>query len=156
MPRKLSDPHPCLCGQFGVGNVTTGCNARTRRTYAPGHDARLAGLLIWAGNENREVSWNSGGILHTGDALTMATNHLSPRLAAKVLAAFDRKRPAEDDLAERQAAYAAELRRPTPKPTTTIKVGRWTYELTDNGDGTATYTKRNGEVHTVNSAPYFD
>ena len=43
---------PCDCGQFSVGNPTDmtwspiPCGATTKRTFAPGHDARLKGYLI--------------------------------------------------------------------------------------------------------------
>lgn len=170
MPRKLADAHQCLCSQFVVENVegghlTTGCAQDTRRTFAPGHDARLAGFLATAATSHYEVT--IGGEV-TADALTMARNVLSPALAAKVQAAFDRDvarrlnstpkadAPAvwaeEDQVAAQQkaqAAYYQELRRPTPRPVTRIKVGRWIYEAEINDDQTATYTDKQGTAHTT-------
>lgn len=75
---------PCECSKFSIlvnlrqtedGNLTwdaeltTGCGGReTKRTFAPGHDAKLKGFLIRAGLAGHEV--RCGDI--SGDAITMA------------------------------------------------------------------------------------
>lgn len=50
----------------------TGCTARTTRDFAPGHDAKLKSMLIRAGVQGLEVRHNAGGVVHSGDAATMA------------------------------------------------------------------------------------
>lgn len=40
---------PCRCADFvGHDGEATGCDARTKRTFAPGHDARTKGLVLRA------------------------------------------------------------------------------------------------------------
>jgi hypothetical protein len=175
MPRKLADAHQCLCSQFVVenGHRTTGCSQDTRRTFAPGHDARLVGFLADAGTHRYEVSRYVGGVVHTADALTMARNVLSPELAAKVTAAFDRKNTAEitgtdpgpmwseeDQVAAQekaQAAYYQELRRPTPlaEVPKLAKVGRWIYAVDEiDSDGTLFYTTKSGAPKSAAEGTY--
>jgi hypothetical protein len=54
--------NPCACSlvvtyRDETGEpVGTGCTATTRRTFAPGHDARLKGFLIKAGIADQLVS----------------------------------------------------------------------------------------------------
>lgn len=43
------ETYPCRCGQFvGRDGERTGCQARTARTFAPGHDAKAKGLFLRA------------------------------------------------------------------------------------------------------------
>lgn len=64
-----SDKGPCQCGWYfradEEGNVIEGgaCAATTSRQFAPGHDARLKGLLIRAGIAGAEVSMHHGAAL---------------------------------------------------------------------------------------------
>lgn len=64
-----SDKGPCQCGWYfradEEGNVIEGgaCAATTSRQFAPGHDARLKGLLIRAGIAGAEVSMHDGAML---------------------------------------------------------------------------------------------
>lgn len=62
------------------GTLRTGCEATTQSAFAPGHDARLAGLLQSAARAGIEVTLGT----ETGPATEVAARVLSPALAAKV------------------------------------------------------------------------
>lgn len=125
---------PCSCSLFVAvaadGTTTrTGCTATTRRTFAPGHDARLKGFLIRAGRDGLLIRTPEGG---------------ADQVAAKVADRFGFGHMVRDGIARvakpRKAAKVA--------PRTVIgKVGRWTYEgtVTANG-GIFTYTDRQGRT----------
>lgn len=62
MPTTTSTTVPCACGQFvfADGNdarTKLPCGGVTKRTFAPGHDARLKGALIKAGVAGHTVIW---------------------------------------------------------------------------------------------------
>lgn len=62
LPTTTSTTVPCTCGQFvfADGNdarTKLPCGGVTKRTFAPGHDARLKGALIRAGVAGHTVIW---------------------------------------------------------------------------------------------------
>ena len=63
------------------GTLHTGCEAETQRTYAPGHDARTAGILAALHRKRIKVLDADGQEV---DALTFAEDNLSEALVAKV------------------------------------------------------------------------
>lgn len=124
---------PCSCSLFVAvaadGTTTrTGCTATTRRTFAPGHDARLKGFLIRAGREGLLIRTPEGG----ADQLPAK---VAERFGFAAMVAEGIARPARTRKAKAVAA-------PT---TVTAKVGRWVYEgrVTANG-GIFSYTDRQG------------
>jgi hypothetical protein len=127
--------HACACGNFkaidaaGRTVATTACNAETRRTFAPGHDARLKGFLIRAGREGHLIRTEGG----------------ADQLPAKVAERFGFAHMVREGIARPKAT------RKTKKvvaPRTVVgKVGRWTYEGTvTTGGGIFTYTDRQGRT----------
>lgn len=127
-----ADLHACACSGFkaidasGTQVTTTKCAATTRRTFAPGHDARLKGFLIKAGRLGHLVRTPEGGADQT--AMSVARRF---GFAHMVLTGI-----------QRTPAKAA--RKATPAPAkVTAKVGRWTYEGTV-ADGTFTYMDKKG------------
>lgn len=122
---------PCQCSQFVAYNTesdveyTTGCNAQTARTFAPGHDARLKGNLIrWA---------VLGYEIRVGDVTKSAEGWAEGFGFGYMVAAGIRRS------AERAAAKAEKRIRKAVLPAiVTAKVGRWTYEGTVN-NGTFRY-----------------
>lgn len=171
--------NPCLCSQFEI--VTrewtdeqgqphietegTGCTATTAREFAPGSDAKLKSLLIKAGVAGLEVRQNLGGVVHSGDALTMARQFAFAWMVEK---GIERGRAKLAAQAERKAAKAerpaGRVSRKVAKPqapaastgehvvaaiaapaaevpaTVEIKVGRWQYLATIDAQGDAHYT----------------
>lgn len=119
--------------------IRTGCHATTKRTFAPGHDARLKGFLIRAGAENMMVRFEDSGINLT--ALGLA-------------ASFGFSHMVEDGIrAAKDRAFAKALRetkkaKPAPKAEpvkVAAKVGRWVYEGTISANGEIfSYTDRQG------------
>ncbi len=77
---------PCLCGSYSfevlihenVGGdkvwqqKTTGCDATTQSTFAPGHDAKLKSLLIAAGVGGHRVREVARDTVVTKDAARVA------------------------------------------------------------------------------------
>lgn len=132
----ITGRHACACSGFkavdAAGNVvaTTGCIASTKRTFAPGHDARMKGFLIRAGREGNLVRTPEGG-----DDLP----------AAKVADRFGFAHMVRDGIARKAAKRVA---KPQAKKVT-AKVGRWVYEGTMDDRGNFTYTQKNGQTHTT-------
>lgn len=138
--------HPCACDGFvavdAAGRETrTACTATTKRTFAPGHDARLKGFLIRAGVQGLHIRTPWGGSEQSPQAVAdrFGFGHM---VAAGIKAAQDR-------------AFAKAVRGVTktapkmeaPKPVM-AKVGRWVYEgvVLAAGDGTPVfrYTNKQG------------
>lgn len=127
---------PCACSLVvaidAAGRETrTGCTATTRRTFAPGHDARLKGFLIRAGRENLHVREVGQGVAHETTAARFAERYGFGHMVREGIARQAKPRKAK--------AVA---------PRTVVgKVGRWTYEgtVTANG-GIFTYTDRQGRT----------
>jgi hypothetical protein len=126
--------HACACGGFkatdasGTVVVRTDCNAQTRRTFAPGHDARLKGFLIRAGREGMLITTPWGGAEQTPEK---AAEHFGfAHMVREGIA-----RPKATRKAKKVAAPAKVIG----------KVGRWTYEGTVTAGGKIfTYTDRKG------------
>lgn len=184
MTAKTSDAKteltPCACQHFEieiwngevpegadpadyVDYVGTGCSQKTRRTFAPGHDAKLKGLLIQAGADGHGVRREVGGMASIGKAEKIAEAF---GFEHQVKAGIQRLR------AQREAKAAKKAEKPAAKaPRTqkqqkaekivgitdpaTIKVGRWTYEaVIDTKTNAATFTSANGETKTVAEGKY--
>lgn len=130
-------PHACACSGFkaidAAGRVvsTTGCTATTRRTFAPGHDARMKGFLIRAGREGNLVRTPEGG---------------SDQLPAKVADRFGFAHMVRDGIARKAAKRVAKKQ----AAKVTAKVGRWFYEgFVTEGGRLFSYTDAKGNSKTA-------
>lgn len=133
------EPTACTCSQFATEDGrTTGCEAETKRLFAPGHDAKLKSFLIRMGAEGTEVIRTVDGIASPADASTHAAKFAFGHMVAAGITRAEGKAAAK---AERAAKKAA------PK-TVTAKVGRWTREGVVDGD-TFTYTDAKGATKTT-------
>lgn len=135
--------------ETGYVFASTECTAQTASTFAPGHDARLAGLLIAAGKDGTEVT-SSGGI--TADPVTMSY-HISDLLGSKVEWALKLHAEKEGTKSAKQAIkaakkeLAAQAKSAAAKPVeATAKVGRWTYAGHLLPDGTFEYEDAKGNT----------
>lgn len=132
---KTTAPHRCACNAFvaidAAGRETrTGCEATTRRIFAPGHDARLKGFLIRAGRDGLHVREVGRGVAHDQHPTQIADRFGFGRQVREGI-----NRPAKAKKAKKVAAPAKVVG----------KVGRWTYEGTVTaGDKIFTYTDRKG------------
>jgi hypothetical protein len=81
---------------FGIG---TGCNATTRRDFAPGHDAKLKSLLIQAGVDGHsEIRKDNGGVAHIfGDAVQAASQYGFAHMVQKGIEIGIAKKAAKKD-----------------------------------------------------------
>ena len=107
---------PCRCFTQDTGSTTPEdgapiygqCSGNTRHFFAPGHDARLKGVLQRLYRSGQEYHYNDGSMLITVDPLEMAKQlgwlHLMDR-------------PTSGPKAKRD------------KTPTEVKVGRWTYKI---------------------------
>lgn len=67
--RPVGEKAACACGRFAVADGTeTGCTATTWRIFAPGHDAKLKGLLQRAGAADQLVADAATGKTQTAQA----------------------------------------------------------------------------------------
>lgn len=107
--------------------LTTGCNATTKRTFAPGHDARLKGFLIRNGAE--------GNLVRVGEDVNTSAQAVADQFGFGYMVAEGIKKAAERlfKATLRETVKAAKKSHETPKQVT-AKVGRWTYEgvITDS------------------------
>lgn len=133
----ITGRHACACSGFkavdAAGNVvaTTGCTASTKRTFAPGHDARMKGFLIRAGREGNLVRTPEGG-----DDLP----------AAKVADRFGFAHMVRDGIARKAANKVAKK----TQPKVTAKVGRWFYKgYVTEGGALFSYTDAKGASKTA-------
>jgi hypothetical protein len=120
---------PCACSLFAAvaadgTRTTTGCTATTRRTFAPGHDARLKGFLIRAGKAGHLVATPEG----------------TQEFPAKVAERFGFAHMVREGIA-RPSRRKADA---TPR-VVTAKVGRWYYEGQVTARGFA-YTDKRGNA----------
>jgi hypothetical protein len=167
---------PCFCrtwefGEFDGNNeqaesYDTGCNETTTRTFAMGHDAKLAGYLVRAELAGEEIRNTVGGVAtHYGSA-TGAALSVSQAFAAKVRAQLD---AAKARLAKKAAKETAKAARKSAKEAerateavvelapieAMIKVGRWTYPAQiDRNTREATYQGKLGGTKTVAEGKY--
>lgn len=126
---------PCSCSRFvaidAAGRETrTGCTATTRRTFAPGHDARLKGFLIRAGRDGLHVREVGRGVAHD-------------QHPAQVAERFGFAQMVRDGIA--RVAKPRKAAKAVAPVTVTAKVGRWVYEgRVTAGGGIFSYTDRQG------------
>lgn len=139
---------PCACSQVSLiaydatGNaesaehITTGCDETTKRTFAPGHDARLKGLLIRGAIEGHEAAFSDGGMLTSMDPIALAESF---GFGWQVKQGLQNGLAKAEAKAARQAAKAAKVpaqKKPKAKkakavtPAVTVvdadaKIGRW-------------------------------
>jgi hypothetical protein len=112
---------------------TTECTQSTFRTFAMGHDAKLAGFLVRAEINGEEIRLAQGGVIRTFLGAVHAAQTISDAFAAKVAAqlavgiAKAMKREAAANRKGKKADSPVEAPAPAPAPVT-AKVGRWTYE----------------------------
>ncbi len=170
---------PCACSAFEFGtwkgddaedfeSYTSGCKEMTKRKFAQGHDAKLAGFLVRAELNGEEISRTEGGMRLTYAGAIDAASKISEALAAKVegqLTAAKNRAAKKKAAANRKASKAlsaerklAEVAGVVPAPTTRqarIKVGRWEYDATiDIATGEATHTRKLGGTRTVALGEY--
>jgi hypothetical protein len=137
---------PCTCSKVVARTetgelVSTGCQATTKRTFAPGHDARLKGFLIRAGIAGHDVK--------VGDDAPRTAQQVADQFGFGYMVAEGIKAGAERAFKKelKAMAKAAKKTHETPKQVT-CKVGRWTYEgvVTDspNHGPQFTYTNAKG------------
>lgn len=154
----------------------TGCTQTTRRVFAPGHDAKLKGLLIEAGATGAGVRVgdmvrNAEGVANSYGFETQVLSGIK-RMQAKMAARAEKKAAKEAKthaLAQKVAdkankvvteAKAAKAAKRAAKASALvmpvkIKVGRWTYEAIINpADNSAAFTSANGEAKTVDEGKY--
>jgi hypothetical protein len=129
----------CSCSLFTAvaadGTETrTGCTATTRRTFAPGHDARLKGFLIRAGREGKLIRTPEGG---------------ADQVATRVADRFGFGQMVREGVARKAAKRVGKAAKPVTPRLVTAKVGRWVYTGTMDDRGNFTYTQKNGQTHTT-------
>jgi len=83
---------------------TTGCNATTKREFAPGHDAKLKSFLIRYSGPEYDVRRNDGGVSVSASAQGHADRYEFGYMVAAGIAKAAEKAKAK---AEREAARAA-------------------------------------------------
>ncbi|MGW7356626.1 hypothetical protein ACWGI0_08245 [Streptomyces sp. NPDC054802] len=127
-----AEPVACTCSQFATEDGrTTGCQAETKRLFAPGHDAKLKSFLIKAGAEGVEVIRTVDGIASPADASTHAAKFAFGHMVA---AGITRAETKAAEKAERAAARAARKTAPKKPKKVTAKVGRATFTGHMDGD----------------------
>lgn len=120
--------------ETGFATLATGCTGVTTKTFAPGHDARLVGLLQTAQRLGGEASIPSGDLSVSYEPAQLAAAiGMSDHLVDKVRFGGSVKKP------------GAKAAKPAPVQ---AKVGRWTYEGTVQG-GEFTYVTAKGETKTT-------
>lgn len=118
----------CICGDvtfvsFGDDEKLPACTATTKRTFAPGHDARLKGILIRHALVGDLVRLESGEVV---DVMFFASRF---GFGGMVVDGIQKAMARAQAKAEKKTAKAAPAPAPTSEPIT-AKVGRWTYEGT--------------------------
>lgn len=164
--RKMSKCH-CQSFEFGTygptgehddyESFTTECTEVTYKTFAMGHDAKLAGFLVRAELDGLDISQDQGGTRVTFAGAVAAAQTVSDAFAAKVtvqlmagVARAMKKAAAKDRKASKTEAPAPAA----PKPVT-AKIGRWTYTGfvgLDTGD--FVYEMKSGEMRTAKRGDY--
>lgn len=164
LPTTTSAKVPCTCGKFifadGNDNRTQlPCGGETKRTFAPGHDARLKGALIKAGVAGHTVIWEGqrfeptqvadkfgfGHMVRAGIELALGKEAEKAEKKAAKLAAKEQPATAE------VAAPAAEPEVAEVKPVKVrFKIGRNEFEGELQLDAkTIVYTNGKGEVKEI-------
>lgn len=149
---------PCTCSLVAAfANdtdevLTTGCTATTKRTFAPGHDARLKGFLIRAALADQ--------LVRIGDDVNTTPEAIADQFGFGYMVRTGIKNGKEKAAAKEFAALLRDVKKTakksheTPKQVT-CKVGRWTYEgvITDDPmhGPKFTYTTKKGVQTTTQS-----
>jgi hypothetical protein len=120
--------------------LETMCDQETKRTFAPGHDARVKGLLITAARLNGDVTVLDGGMAKTTDPLTYAS-----QFGFAEAVAAGAKRPVKSN----GKPVGGHKPKTTAKPTVKAKVGRWVYEGTVEAGDEFHYTTKSGAKATT-------
>lgn len=126
---------PCTCSlvvafaEDGT-EITTGCTATTKRTFAPGHDARLKGFLIRAGRENM--------LVRVGQDVNTSAQAVADQFGFGYMVREGIARGGRKPVAKKQAKKV------------TAKVGRWFYEgYVTEGGALFTYKDKQGNDRTA-------
>jgi len=129
---------PCTCSLVvAFANdtdevLTTGCTATTKRTFAPGHDARLKGFLIRAGIADQ--------LVRIGDDVNTSPEAIAEQFGFAHMVRTGIKNGKDKAAAKEFAALLRDVKKTakasheTKRREVTCKVGRWTYEgfITDS------------------------
>lgn len=160
----------CLCSEFEFDldverddDYNTGCTAMTHRTFAQGHDAKLAGFLVRAEMAGHDISKREGGMLITYADAHDAAAKISDALAVKVDLMMEAAKARAAKKAARQPTRKvtkAEIEQAVAEPTTRdakIKVGRWEYDATIHlATGEATYVSKQGVSWTKKAGDFIE
>lgn len=167
----------CSCANYEFGtygedgsaesfeSYGTECTQSTWKTFAMGHDAKLAGYLVRAEIAGEEISLTTGGMRVTFPGAVAAAKTVSDAFAAKVadlvMRAVAREAKREAAANRRAAKKAAKGDAPAQTPATpatreaTIKIGRWFYTATvDTATGDATYDMKSGETRVAKAGDF--
>jgi hypothetical protein len=153
LPRRYRDMAPATIEPDESGHVYVEaeniCGQETKSKFAPGHDARMAGLVGWAEYVGADVVLIEDGIAKSGQPLDMIAEFGSATLRDK--AAF-----IAENLAATPKRKTKKKAEKQPHERATIKVGRWEYDATiDPETKEATYISRdNGEAITISEGVY--
>jgi hypothetical protein len=137
-----------VCGAWVVADTGegTGCSEPAKAVYRPGHDARLASLLIRTQAAGKLVRRGDGDPVTPAEAAELiGLRYPVAERAAKLAAKQDRKK---------------KTRTPEPKAepqpvTAAIRRGRWDIPAaTILADGSATYVSKDGQTRTAPAGSY--
>lgn len=156
------DHNPCECAAYEVEDGSrTQCEAATQNTFAPGHDAKLKSLLIYAGIRRLEIKYPSDGNLVSTSAVAVANKYGFGYLVVDGIARGEvalntreaRKAERKPKLPQKEKASKGELALPIEGFVSgeasvvdgriRIGVNEFDAELLENGD--AVYTNARGE-----------
>lgn len=140
----------CQCGRFAVvkadgTKVRTGCTRTTKRLFAPGHDAKLKGILIRAGVAGEQVIREGEGNNGFTDPVKWGYSFGFGHMVEAGI------KLARDKAAAKKSAKAKAEPVAAPEPEVVeAKVGRWTYKgvvlPAADGQPNFQYTDGKGEV----------
>lgn len=83
--RKVAELHRCRCSQLvREDGDWTGCESLVKGTYAPGHDAKLASLLVAAGQAGEEVWDEAAGVWLAPEQAVPADTKLGQKVRARL------------------------------------------------------------------------
>lgn len=121
-----------LDAETGYATLETGCTGITTKTFAPGHDARLVGMLQTAQRLGGEASIPASGDL----SVTFEPAQLAAEIGMS------------DHLVDKVRFGGSVKKTGAKAEPVQAKVGRWTYEGTVQG-GEFTYVTAKGETKTT-------
>lgn len=138
------------------------CDAVTKNRFAPGHDAKLKGLLIKLYRAGTEYHYLDGGLLISTDPMNHAQQYGWGHFLEASKQAAERK-PPKVKASKNRVAIPRKVPRerlsPVP-PKGTVKIGRWVYpcvvdvEASDNEALVVIYTKKDGTQTTATCPPH--